>query len=190
MAILLSFAGSVAAFAIVWLWLERQADVEAEPPSPPLSRPKQWRLAGLILVMAVIEEGIFRWMIIGLGSRIIGIGPAFALSILAFTLAHRTNGKLSYSALINLIVVSMILGVIFWWWGFWPAVAAHFGWNLTQWWLGFNVSGEKTRALLPAPHVRHIIGYAYGPESHWIATVVMMAVLTGLLVWHPETMRL
>ena len=181
MVIVWCFGGSVAAFLLVWVLLQGRGLVQLQGPVKPLSLMRQVRLGALLLLMAFIEEGIFRWLLLGQASRLIGLGPAFILSVAAFTLAHRTNGPLSFSAIVNLLVVSTILGILFWWWGLWAAVAAHFGWNLTQWWLGFTVSGEKTRPLLPAPRVRKISGHPYGPESHWAATVVMMGVLIALL---------
>lgn len=182
MIILSSFLGSLFAFLVVWAILRRSETIavshsESSPPRGPW-----WRLAVLLLIMAVIEEGVFRWLIIGQGQHIIGLGPAFILSLVLFAVAHRQNGPLTFFTTINLVLVGLILGVIFLWWGIWAAVAAHFGWNFAEWITGFTISGEKTRFLLPAPLERRIHGYPYGPESHWSATLVMMICLSILII--------
>ncbi|AUW93401.1 MAG: CPBP family intramembrane metalloprotease [Sulfobacillus thermotolerans] len=181
MTVMACFGGSIVAFLMVWGLLRLSNQVIQHPVRDPVAFPRQLRLGMWLLVMALFEEGLFRWLLVGVASRFIGLGPAFIVSVAAFTVAHRTNGTLSYSAVINLILVSTILGAIFIWWGFWAAVAAHFGWNLAQWWLGFTVSGEKTRPLLPSPHMRTIPDCPYGPESHWTTTIVMIATLIAMI---------
>ncbi|WP_051351358.1 CPBP family intramembrane glutamic endopeptidase [Sulfobacillus thermosulfidooxidans] len=181
MAIVWSFVGSIVAFLGVWAILQRSEHITVQVPSPRPSPGALARLLVLIFIMAVIEEGIFRWLLIGEGHRIMGLGPAFALSVILFTIAHRHNGPLSFLATMNLILVSLILGVVFWWWGFLSAVVAHFGWNAMEWLTGFTISGEKTRPLLPSPKERLIEGYPYGPESHWSATIIMMICLSLLI---------
>ena len=178
MVIITSFLSSIVAFLAVWAIIWRADHIFVDEQFPTIGR---LRLVLFILVMAIIEEGIFRWLILGQGHRIVGLGPAFVVSLVAFTWAHRQNGPLTFFTTINLLLVGLILGTIFWWWGFWAAVAAHFGWNATEWISGFTISGEKTRSLLPSPRQRKIEGYPYGPESHWSATLVMMVCLTILL---------
>ncbi|NMP23454.1 CPBP family intramembrane glutamic endopeptidase [Sulfobacillus harzensis] len=138
-------------------------------------------IAVLLLAMAFVEEGLFRWLIIGQGSRFIGLVPAFLVSVVLFTIAHRPNGRLSFGAVLNLLVVSVILGFVFLRWGLWVAAAAHAGWNLAEWGLGFTVSGERNRKLLPSPRHREVKGEPYGPEGHWSASLVLMVVLVLLI---------
>ncbi len=181
MAILFGFLGSLFAFFAVWAIVARSEVITiSHSPSTSGSGP-WWRWALLLLLMSVIEEGIFRWFIIGQGRHIIALGPAFVVSLILFTIAHRQNGSLTFLTTVNLILVGLILGVIYLWWGIWTAIAAHFGWNLAEWVTGFTVSGEKTRSLLPAPIERRIASYPYGPESHWSATLIMMLCLSILI---------
>lgn len=138
-------------------------------------------IAALLLLMAFIEEGLFRWLVIGQGSRFLGLAGAFLLSVVLFTLIHRANGRMSFGAALNLLVVSVILGFVYLRWGLWVAAAGHAGWNLAEWGLGFNVSGPKNRQYLPAPAHREIKGEPYGPEAHWGASLVLLTVLLLLI---------
>jgi len=124
---------------------------------------------------------VFRWLVIGQLSHVVGLVPAFLVSVVAFTLAHRTNGRLTYGATLNLALVSVVLGFIYLRWGVYVAAAAHGGWNLAEWGMGYTVSGEKNRQLLPSPARREIKGEPYGPEAHWSATIVLLTVLVVLI---------
>lgn len=180
--LLSSLFGGFFAFLAVWAILARSEVIAVSQPQPSFEPGSWWRLALLLLIMAIIEEGLFRWLIIGQGRHFIHLGPAFVLSLILFAVAHRQNGPFTFFTTVNLLLVGLILGVIFLWWGIWAAVAAHFGWNLGEWITGFTVSGEKTRSLLPAPIQRRISAYPYGPESHWGATLVMMICLAILII--------
>lgn len=155
--------------------------VERQSPPKPLWFSRWVGIAVLLLVMAFAEEALFRWFLIGVGSRWIGFVPALLGSSVLFTLAHRPNGRLKYLTVMNLTLVGLILGTVFWWWGIWVATAAHFGWNLAEWGLGYTVSGEKVRQVLPSPTIRMIQGEPFGPEGHWATSVVLYLVVLVML---------
>ncbi|MDA8193236.1 MAG: CPBP family intramembrane metalloprotease [Thermaerobacter sp.] len=140
------------------------------------------KLSALILFLAFLEEAFFRWGLLGQGSRLVGLIPAFFLSTGLFALSHRPNGRLHYVAWLNLLLVGMELGLIYLWWGLWVAAAAHAGWNLAEWGLGFTVSGEKTRKYLPSPALRVVPGEPFGPEAHW-ATTLVVALALAVTQW-------
>lgn len=179
----LGLVGGFFSFLVVAGMLSVGKRVERRPlEHPPLPLGRFLGVAVLILVMAVLEEGVFRWFMIGQGSRWVGLVPAFLASMALFALAHRPNGPLHYGAVLNLLLVGMVLGWVYWWWGIWVAAAAHAGWNLAEWGLGYTVSGEKTRQYLPSPAVRVIPGEPFGPEAHWSTTVVLLLVAMALVV--------
>jgi len=183
----IGLAGGFFAFLLVAGLLHITRRVERRPVEKPLAGRTFLGVSALLLVLAFVEEAIFRWFLIGWLSRWIGLVPAFIVSAIFFTASHRSNGPLNFGAIINLLLVSFILGLVFLHWGIWVASAAHAGWNLAEWGLGYTVSGEKTRRVIPSPAVRIIPGEPYGPEADWTATVVLAGIL-GVLLWiyHPH----
>lgn len=175
-------AGGFGAFLLVSAILFLVRQVERQPISQPMRFSRFIVTVFLLMIFATIEEWIFRWLFLGQGSHLIGLIPAFVLSMGLFLIAHRPNGKLNYGASLNLLLVGLVLGLVFWRWGIWVAAAAHFGWNLAEWGLGFAVSGEKTRQHLPSPAVRVVVNEPYGPEAHWAATIVLSLTAT-LILW-------
>lgn len=180
----LGLAGGFVSFLAVAAILSLTHQVDQKMPDQTLQTGQFLGLLVLISVMAFIEEGIFRWLLLGVTSRWVGFLPAWLGSSAIFTVAHRPNGPLKYGTVLNLILVGLILGMIFWWWGIWVAAAAHAGWNLAEWGLGYTVSGEKTRQVLRSPTIRVIRGEPFGPEAHWATTVVLFVVATILTRVH------
>jgi hypothetical protein len=180
----LGLASGFISFLVTAVILHLTGRVEHKDPPNRLSLAQWAGWAGLLLVMAFVEEALFRWFLIGEGSHWVGFVPALLGSSVLLTLAHRPNGKLKYLTLMNLILVGVILGTVFWWWGIWVATAAHFGWNLAEWGIGYTVSGEKTRQVLRSPTIRVIRGEPFGPEAHWATTVVLFVVATILTRFH------
>ncbi|MDA8205140.1 MAG: CPBP family intramembrane metalloprotease [Thermaerobacter sp.] len=184
-ALAFGFAAGFFAFIAVSVLLSRLRLVEYTPREVPLSASRFFSIAILFLPLALFEEFLFRWLMIGQLEGWIGLVPAFLLSVAAFVAAHRPNGRLSFLALLNLSVVSVILGFTFLNWGIWVASAAHAGWNVAEWGMGYAVSGEKMRTVLPSPARREVQGEPFGPEGHWTATVVLLVVLLSLIATHP-----
>lgn len=182
-----ALAGGFFSFLAVSLILSVLKQVTVVPQEKRLSGLRFFGTAILLLPMALIEEGLFRWLIIGQGSRLVGMVPAFLVSVVLFTWAHRANGRMTFGAIFNLLVVSVILGFVYLRWGLWVAAAAHAGWNLAEWGLGYNVSGEKNRRYLPAPSHREVKDEPFGPEAHWSASLVLLVVLGILIdIGHPH----
>lgn len=180
----LAMAAGVMAFVVVSWLLTATGSVTVTPRGEPLGIGRFVGTALVFLPMAVLEEFIFRWGLIGQLDRWLGIIPAFLLSMAAFVVAHRPNGRLGFVAVLNLAIVGAVLGFVFLHWGVWVASAAHAGWNVAEWGLGYAVSGQRTRQLLPGPVVREVKGEGFGPEGHWTATVVLLAALALLIVSH------
>lgn len=171
------------AFVLVSILLTASKQVEVSHQG----RVTGWRFFGTALSfipMAFIEEFFFRWVLIGQFQRIVGLIPAFLISIVAFVLAHRPNGRLGFLTVLNLSLVSVVLGFAFLRWGLWVVTAGHAGWNIAEWGMGYAVSGEKTRALFPSPLRRDVKGEPFGPEGHWTTSVVLLVMLAILINLH------
>lgn len=180
----LALAAGFFAFVLVSVLLTRLTLVTTTRRETPLSLPRFMGTAFVFLPMALFEEFLFRWVMIGQLDRWMGLAPAFLLSMAAFAAVHRPNGKLGFVAVLNLLIVGAIFGVVYLQWGLWVVTAAHAGWNLAQWGLGYAVSGQKTRQILPSPIFREVKGESFGPEGHWTTTLVMLASLALLLMTH------
>lgn len=173
----LALAAGFFAFVAVSLLLRWTGQVESQPIAERLSGPRFLLIALAFLPMALFEEFIFRWLLIGQLARLITLAPAFVTSVVLFIVAHRPNARLHYLTVMNLAAVSVIFGLVYLRWGLWTVTAAHAGWNMAEWGLGYAVSGPKTRTLLPSPAHREVKGEPFGPEGHWAATVVLLVVL-------------
>lgn len=183
-ALALALASGFFSFVAVSVILTLTRQVEIRPQERRLGGIKFIALALAFLPMALVEEFLFRWLLIGQLNRWIGIIPAFLLSIAAFVAAHRPNGRLRFLTVLNLAIVSAVLGFVYLRWGLWVVSAAHAGWNIAEWGMGYAVSGEKTRTLLPAPVHREVKGEPFGPEGHWSTTIVLLSVLFILVDLH------
>lgn len=184
----LGLVGGFMSFLAVALLLAWFHQVERKPVKRTMPFGRFVLIAALLAPMALVEEVIFRWGIFGQGQHWIGVIPAFILAIALFWLAHVPNGRMNFEATFNLILVGLILGMVYWFWGLWIVSAAHYGWNLAEWGLGYTVSGEKTRQYLPAPAIRIVRTQPYGPEAHWVATIVLACVLVLVLLLHASVL--
>ncbi len=178
--VLVALVTGAAAFFAVAALLGLGHQISVTESAGPMRLSRFVLTAAAFLPMALWEEFIFRWLLIGQLYKVIGIIPAFLIATASFVGVHRPNGRLGFIAVLNLAIVGVVLGLVFWRWGIWVAAGAHAGWNLAEWGLGFAVSGQKTRQLLPAPVVREVKGEPFGPEGHWAATLVLLAALAGL----------
>jgi membrane protease YdiL (CAAX protease family) len=174
-------AGSMA-FGLVTLVLLATGQVKTEGTGVSSAFTASLRFSLLLGAMSAVEEVIFRALGVGLGMRVAGVWPAIAGSSLLFAAAHRTGGRLSGWAWLNLLLVGLLLGAIYATAGLPAAIGFHWGWNQWEWWWGFRVSGEATSRYLPVrPRTRLIPGFPYGPEGHPAATAVLLLALAAML---------
>lgn len=174
------FGGGILAFGLVHGLLVATGRSERRPVDRLPAIGQLARAVAILAVVSFIEELVFRAGFVGLGRRLVGIPAALAASTVAFGWSHVFNGRGTRWVPVNLGLVGVALGLVYLRWGLWAAAGAHAGWNLTQWGLGYAVSGERTRALLPSGQSREVKGVPYGPEGDWTAAVVLAGVL-GLL---------
>lgn len=149
--------------------------------------PARWTLyvrTGFFLgAMSAVEELIFRAGLLGLGERLVGFIPALVVSSVLFSLSHSFPMRIPWRATVNITLIGLLLGIIYWRFGIWAAVGVHWGWNGLEWGLGFTVSGEHTSRYLPVPRrVRKLPRTPYGPEASWAAMLAILGALVVVLV--------
>lgn len=129
----------------------------------------------------VMEEVLFRLIILRLLWRAFGAWPALGLSALIFGLVHLPNPNADlFSALCIAVEAGVMLATFYILTGrAWVSIGVHAGWNFTQGWIfGAAVSGTSGFAggplvTQPAEGVASwLSGGAFGPEASLAGLIV------------------
>lgn len=103
----------------------------------------------LFLIVAVVEEALFRGYILKNLMLSTNKYTALIISSVLFSLMHGFNPNMSLFSFINLFGGGMILGITYIYTkNLWFPIGLHFGWNFFQTHLGFNVSGQDFYSLI------------------------------------------
>ncbi|HWK36559.1 CPBP family intramembrane glutamic endopeptidase [Sphingomonas sp.] len=138
----------------------------------------------------VVEEIVFRLIILRLLWRAFGVWTALAVSAALFGLLHLGNPNATLFAAICIAFEAGILLAAFYilTGRLWMSIGVHAGWNFTQGWLlGAAVSGGGgfaggPLAHSPAPGVNAVLsGGGFGPEASLPALALCTAVGLGVL---------
>ncbi|MDF6046420.1 CPBP family intramembrane metalloprotease [Streptomyces sp. JH14] len=99
---------------------------------------------------AVMEELMFRGLVLQALERLFGSRAAVAITALLFGAAHLANpGATVWSGLAIALEAGVLLGAAFLWRrSIWFVVGMHFAWNATEQLLGIPVSGNTAKGLL------------------------------------------
>ncbi len=155
--------------------------VEVSPRTPAAI----WRALALTVQSGVVEEVLFRLVVLRLAWRAFGLPVALTLSAALFGAAHLTNTNAGpFAALCIALEAGVMLAAFYILTGrVWMAAGVHAGWNFTQGWLlGATVSGTEGFAggplvTRPAAGVPDwLSGGAFGPEASLAALVLCTAV--------------
>ena len=141
----------------------------------------------------VIEELLFRGILMRLIWESFGLLPALVVSSAAFGLAHIFNPNANFvSALAITAEAGLLLGALYALSGrLWLSIGAHAGWNFTQGYIfGAAVSGTDTGGHLfhavAVPGISDLLtGGSFGPEASIPGALVATAAGAALLcfVW-------
>ena len=149
-------------------------------------------VAGMISIAAVLEELIYRCLLLRVLERTWGTGAALAVQAVVFALLHMANVEQGGSGDVMTMLVSVsLLGLL--WAGLfvlvrnlWVVAANHAAWNFTILLSGVPLSGiEDWRALAPLES-RYagpdwLTGGMFGPESS-LLVIVSTSVVVALLL--------
>lgn len=103
----------------------------------------------LFLIVAVVEEALFRGYVLKNLMLSTNKYVALVISSVLFSLMHGFNPNMSLFSFLDLFCAGMILGITYIFTkNLWYPIGLHFGWNLFQTHLGFNVSGQDFYSVL------------------------------------------
>lgn len=143
-------------------------------------------LAEMILV-AVVEELLFRGILLRVLERPLGTWGALALTSLLFALAHVPNDGITALAVVNTAVAGLMLGAAYLATRrLWLVIGLHFAWNFVSDGLfSLPVSGHAAKGFLQGQlsGPQWLSGGAYGVEAS-IVTFVLTAIVSTLLLRH------
>jgi len=141
---------------------------------------------GLMLIVAVYEEAIFRGYLLNNLLESVNKWGALLLSALVFALAHSGNPGIGWLAGLNIFLAGVLLGVNYIYTrNCWFGMALHFTWNFFQGpVLGYEVSGVHLQSLFQheVKGSSFITGGAFGLEGSIVATVFFLLAI-ALLIW-------
>lgn len=140
---------------------------------------------GRAVLVAAVEEAIFRGLLLDYLRKPIGTPAALGVSSLAFAVAHAFNSNVSALAIANLAVAGVVFGLAFLWGrGLAVPIGLHAAWNFFEGSVyGFPVSGSSRDSLLvvDAGGPELATGGAFGPEGGLVGLAAML--LTVLVMW-------
>jgi membrane protease YdiL (CAAX protease family) len=153
-----------------------------------------WNAVALGIQSGVVEELLFRLVVLRLLWRAFGPWPALALSALLFGLLHLANPNASLFAAVAIAIEAGIMLAAFYilTGRLWVSIGVHAGWNFTQGWVfgaavsGFNDFAGGPLSLRPvAGTAQWLSGGAFGPEASFAGLLVGTAVglATLRLAW-------
>lgn len=138
------------------------------------------------LSAAIMEELIFRGLMLQAISKLAGNGVALAVTSLFFGVAHLGNtGATLWSAFAITIEAGILLGAAFLWRrNLWFAMGLHFAWNALEALLGIPVSGHSSAGLFTVkvngPAI--LTGGDFGLEGSIVPVMVSLLIAIPMLV--------
>ncbi len=150
------------------------------------------RLTGYIFLFtigAIIEETVFRGLILGNLKESINKYFALAVSSVLFVLIHLLNAGISLVSISNLFLAGLIMGVLFILFdNLWMPIGFHLSWNFFQGPVfGFNISGLKINGILKPIYVDNSIKYTggdFGLEGSFLTTIVSLLFLLAIFFYY------
>ena len=149
---------------------------------------------GLLILVAVAEELVFRGYILNNLMQSINKYAALLISSLIFALAHAANPNFSWLAFINIFLAGCILGINYiYTQNLWYAILLHFTWNFFQGpILGYEVSGTNLPGIFQMDLTGSdlITGGKFGFEGSIIASAVMISfTVVVAMVYRKKTLN-
>ncbi|GEO08615.1 CPBP family intramembrane glutamic endopeptidase [Segetibacter aerophilus] len=104
----------------------------------------------MMIVVAFVEELLFRGYILNNLLQSINKWLALAISSILFALFHQTNPDVTVFAIVNILLAGLLLGLNYIFTkNLWFGICFHFAWNYFQGpVLGYDVSGLKLTSIL------------------------------------------
>lgn len=138
------------------------------------------------LSAAIIEELIFRGLMLQAISKLAGNGIALAITSLFFGVAHLGNtGATLWGAFAISVEAGILLGAAFLWRrNLWFAMGLHFAWNALEALLGIPVSGHSSAGLFTVKvnGAAILTGGDFGLEGSIVPVIVSLLIAIPMLI--------
>lgn len=166
-------------WAAGWILIDRQPITSA------------WGAVAMAVQSGVVEEVVFRLVVLRLLWRAFGPWAALGLSAFLFGALHISNPNANWFAALCIMVEAgiMLAGFYILTGRLWVSIGVHAGWNFSQGWIfGAAVSGTDLfrggpLSLLPNPEVATILsGGNFGPEAS-VAGLLIGTLVGALTMW-------
>jgi len=140
----------------------------------------------LLILLALLEEIIFRGIIYRITEQSLGTWLALIISAMLFGIGHITNSHADFLGILSVAVAGIFLGVLYTLKSrLWYPIAVHIGWNFFQYFFGLPISGKddfvyfmETSREGPAWYA----GGAFGIENS-VLTVILILGLSIFLFY-------
>lgn len=136
----------------------------------------------LFACIAIAEETCFRGYIVGNMADSMGNLYALFISGVLFSAPHLMNPNSSLMSFIGILLAGWFLAAAYVFTrNLWLAIGIHFGWNLVQSLVGFNVSGTEMPGVLIIEYP--VKNYWNGGDFGFEASVVCILLLTATTIY-------
>lgn len=144
----------------------------------------------LFLIVAVVEEALFRGYVLKNLMLSFNKYVALVISSVLFSLMHGFNPNMSLFSFFDLFCAGMILGITYIYTkNLWYPIGLHFGWNLFQTHLGFNVSGQDFYSIIEfnytSPNLLN--GGEFGFEGSIFSVFAQIVIFAGSIYYYKNS---
>lgn len=130
------------------------------------------------LIIAIIEEALFRGYLIKNLIEKISDRSALFLSSLIFAFVHIANPNFGWMGFVNIFLSGMLMGLLYLQTNNLSLpIGVHFAWNLMQNFFGFAVSGQKTSGAFSVEYLSTnniFTGGEFGMEGSILLTPIIV----------------
>ena len=148
---------------------------------------------GLMAIVAVYEEVVFRGYILRSLMGSMNKWGALLISALVFGLAHSGNPGATVLSTVNIFIAGILLGINYIYTkNLWFGILLHFSWNYFQGpVLGYEVSGVHLQSLFQhdIKGSTEITGGIFGLEGSFIALLLYLAAIAALIMVYERKFR-
>ena len=143
-------------------------------------------------IVALIEEALFRGYI--LRNLMISYNKYIALIIssILFSAVHGFNPNIDLIGFVDLFFAGILLGISYIFTkNLWFPIALHFSWNLTQTFLGFNVSGNDAYSIIEFKTTENNLlnGGDFGFEGSIFSIIAQIVFIVVIWVYYHEKLK-
>jgi membrane protease YdiL (CAAX protease family) len=142
---------------------------------------------GLFIIVAVVEEVLFRGYVLRNLMRSYNKYIALVISSILFALMHGINPNISWFGMFDLFLAGLALGVSYSYTkNLWFPIAYHFSWNFFQSHFGFNVSGQNFYSVIETSISNNnlINGGDFGFEGSIFSIVAELTIIAGIVYYY------